>query len=246
MERKIHLAVLLIACAISQIQAKNPDEIFYNAYIRNDRLLWKATLDQMQHQQNQTSAVRLQLLDYHYGYIGWCLQEKQNKEAARYLALAESLIETLEKDTQTTPHIYIYKSIVYGFKIMLNHWKAPVFGPRSLSFARQALQNDKTNPVVYIQLGNIEYFKPPAFGGSKSEALNYFIKAEKLMESNLNKNFRNWKYLNLLRTIAQIYDESGDWRSSIEYCQKILRTEPGFHWIKNQFYPELLKKHVQQ
>lgn len=62
------------------------------------------------------------------------------------------------------------------------------------------------------------------------------------MEKNMNEINENWNYLCLLIVIAQSYSYLDEFQSSISYFEKILKIEPGFGYVKNELYPEVLKK----
>ena len=126
----------------------------------------------------------LELVNYQYGYIGYCIGFKKRDEARRYLALAENNIEILEKRNYKLSDIHAYKCAFYGFKIGLNKLSAPVNGMKSLDHAKKALELDNENYFAWIQYGNIQFYMPAAFGGSKKEGIEYFLKAKQMLEKN--------------------------------------------------------------
>ena len=83
---------------------------------------------------------------------------------------------------------------------------------------------------------------PAIFGGSKNVALEYFQKAEQLMEMNNKILMQDWNYLSLLSMIALTYEELKQFGEAKKYYEKILKTEPGFQWVKNVLYPAIIKK----
>jgi tetratricopeptide (TPR) repeat protein len=117
-----------------------------------------------------------------------------------------------------------------------------VNGQRGLNHGRKAVELDPQNYLGWIQLGNAYFYMPKSFGGSKQVAFENYDKARKIMEKDPSLTKNNWNYLSLLVTIAQShtyleqYDKA---RSEYEY---ILKIEPGFQYVKNSLYPELLKK----
>jgi hypothetical protein len=62
------------------------------------------------------------------------------------------------------------------------------------------------------------------------------------MEKNKEDLHEDWNYLNLLTVIAQTYSYLKDYKLSKQYLEKILIIEPRFTWVKNELYPELIKK----
>ena len=241
MERKKYtLIILVLLVGIGEIQATYKADI-YSAYVSGDMGRWKNIIDQMDKVVNKDNDLLLELVNYQYGYIAWCIGEKRNSEARRYLNLAEANISLLERNKFKLSMINAYKSAFYGYRIGLNVLQAPFIGPKSVECARKSMELDPSNPFGYIQYGNSQYYMPAMFGGSKEEALKYYLKAEKLMASFPDFTEGNWNYLNLLTVIAQAYNETNDPVTAKSYYEKILKLEPDFVWVKNELYQDLLK-----
>ena len=62
------------------------------------------------------------------------------------------------------------------------------------------------------------------------------------MGKNKEEISKNWNYINLLTIIAQSYALIKDYEKAKLYYEKILVIEPGFNWVKNELYPEMIKK----
>ena len=60
------------------------------------------------------------------------------------------------------------------------------------------------------------------------------------MESGAVKT--DWNYLSLLPQIAKAYEELKDYKNAENYYRKILSVAPDFAWVKNELYPQFLKK----
>lgn len=242
MERKKYLTLfILFLFGLMSINASNKTEI-YKAFISNDMSLWKKTIDEMHQQKSKTNDFRLELLNYQYGYIAWCIGNKKSELAEFYIDLGEKNIHLLEKTAAYNSLVNSYKSAFFGYRIGLNKLKAPFIGPKSVECAKLAIKLDAKNPYGYIQYANSQFYMPPVFGGSKKIALDYFTKARILMERNQSKIIQDWNYLSLLTMIAKSYSELKDFNNAKLYCEKILKVEPDFLWVKNELYPELLKK----
>jgi hypothetical protein len=242
MERtKRYIMCLLLFWAFAGIKASYKSDI-YNAYLTNNLAGWKNIIDQMETITIKNNELLLELVNYEYGYIAWCIGNKRNEEAKKYLTLAEKNISKLVKTNQHLSLVNSYKAAFYGYRIGLNILLAPFIGPKSMDCAKMAIKLDANNPFGHIQYAYIQYYMPPVFGGSKTEALRSFIKAKDLMEKNEKDTYQNWNYLNLLTTIAQTYSDLNDFKASRMYYEKILKREPGFGWVKNKLYPQLLKK----
>ncbi len=221
--------------------ADNRSEI-YQAYISNRMERWKGIIDKLNAQPQSKEAERLDLLNFQYGYIAWCMGNKRKDEAEKYIDQADNNIEILEKSAYNLSMVYAYKSALYGYKIGLSVWKAPILGPKSKKYMQMAIKSNPANPYGYIQEGNSLYFMPAAFGGSKKEALRYYLKAKALMENQKKSTVADWNYLSLLVSIGMTYTELGDLNSAKSTYETILRIEPHFDWVKNKLYPGLLQK----
>ena len=237
------LVILMVVIGQSVLYADYKAEI-YHSFINNDMAQWKSLIDEMQQKENKKNDFLWELVNYQYGYIGWCLGNDKSREAEHYLSLAEHNLSILQQSTENVSMIYAYKTAFYGFQIGLNIWKAPLIGSKSIESARQAVDEDPMNPYAYIQLGNIEYYRPEVFGGSKSRALYYYLKARQLMELDQNQNSitGDWNYLGLLTIIANTYFETGSIIMAKKYYERILEIEPDFGWVRDELYPRVLKE----
>jgi len=241
MERKIRTLILfLMITATAGAEAQNKAEI-YSAYISGDMEQWKNVIDRMEEVKSRDNSFLLELVNYQYGYIAWAIGVKQNSEARRYLKLAEANLAVLEGNRYKLSMVNAYKAAFYGYRIGLNVLQAPFIGPKSVESANLAMKLDPSNPYGYIQYGNSQYYMPAMFGGSKEEAIKHYLKAEELMASDEEFAENNWNYLNLLTVLAQAFSETGDPASAKEYYDKILKIEPGFIWVKDQLYKDLMK-----
>jgi hypothetical protein len=242
MERtKYRLIFILLIFFSAELEASFRSEI-YHAYIDNKMELWKNVIDRMDAIENKSDTVLLELVNYQYGYIGYCIEYDKKDEAKKYLNLAIKNIEFLEQKKYNPSTITAYKSIIYCFRISLNKILAPVLGIKSFETARSAVELDKENYFGYVQLGNIQFYIPSSFGGSKKEALKYFLIAKELIEKNPENTNENWNYLSLLVIIGQSYYYLNDYASAKKVYENILILEPGFLYVKKELYPKLLKK----
>lgn len=238
MERTLYLITFMLFI-ISKMPAQTSyKEKIYNCYINNKMNDWKTIIDKMNEKENKSDEYTLELLNYQYGYIGWCLGNDKEDDAEKYLDLAIENTEYLENKNYQLSMINGYKSALWGFKIGLAFYKAPFLGPESIDFAKKSIELDKNNYFGYLQSGNIEFYMPAAFGGSKTLALKYYKKAETL----LTDKKENWNYISLLIVIAQAYTKTGHYEKAKKYCEKILSIEPDFDWIKNILLPEINRK----
>ncbi len=204
--------------------------------------IWKRIIDKLEADKPGESDDLLELVNYQYGYIGYCIGFKKREEAKKYLVLAEKNIEILEKRNYDPSNINAYKCAFYGFRIGLNKLTAPVYGIKSIDHARSAIKLGGDNYFAFIQYGNILFYMPAAFGGSKEEGIEYFLKAKAMLEKNKAGLHENWNYLSLLVIIGQSYTYLNHFGAAKAVYEDILKLEPDFLYIKNELYPDLLKK----
>jgi len=243
MERKKRFTILamLLAFSFYTLSAQYKVSI-YNAYIGNNMDKWKAIIDEMQTQKKKSDEFLLELINYQYGYIGWCLGNNEKKQAITYLKLAENNLEDLEKSSLYPSYVNAYRSAFYGYSIGLNKLKAPFVGPKSINAAKQSMEENPGNPFGFIQYANAQFYMPPVFGGSKTEAIEYYKLAQDIMEKDRDNLTNDWNYLSLLANMAEAYAEIKEYEKAEEYYKHILNTEPNFLWVKNELYPNFLKK----
>lgn len=237
MERKKYLLVASIVCGLLPVFGKNNSAI-YKAYVQGNMQDWKKTMDAYKPSTNEQ---KLEVINYQYGYIAYCIGTEKDEEAKSYLQKAELLTSKLEQQQYKLPMIYAYQSAFEGFQIGLSPYKAPFIGPQSKALALKSVDLDSNNYFVYIQLGNIAFYTPPLLGGSKAEAMKNYLKALSLMEKHPDDLKYNWNYLNLLATIINAYSELGNYELAQTYCIKTLAIEPEFDWVKNKLYPKIIK-----
>lgn len=242
MERaKYRLIIIMVFLASQQINASNKSDI-YSAYINNKMDQWKGVIDRMNALPDKSNELLLELVNYQYGYIGYCIGFKREAEAKRYLGMAQKNLDILDKNKNNSSVINAYKSAFYGFRIGLNPITAPVNGIRSIDCAKTAMKLDPQQWFGYVQHGNIQFYMPSTFGGSKKEALEYYLKARDLLEKEAGSLSQDWNYMSLLIVIGQTYTYLKDYDSAQKTYNYILDIEPGFTYVRDDLYPKLLKK----
>ena len=223
------------------LRASNKEDI-YNCYVNNRMSDWKSLIDKLSIPAEKNNEMLLELVNYQYGYIGWCLENDHNDEALVYLKLAEGNVKLLEAKKFELSLINAYKSALYGYHIALSKFSAPFIGPKSSDCAKQAMLLDPNQPFGYIQMGNVRFHMPPLMGGSKSDAIGYYLKAKVMMEKNGSEIHGDWNYLSLLTTIAKAYEAINDNAKAKLMYEEILKFEPNFTRARDELYPQLLEK----
>ena len=244
MERQkyIFMIAILILTSVSPVWASSYKSKIYDAYISNNMAKWKTIIDEMENSKSKDKVFLMELVNFQYGYIGYCIGAEKMDEAEKYLDLAEENLEKAEKSGVDASEISAYKSAFYGYEIGMNKMKAPFIGPKSVKYSKLSMEQNPQNPMGYIQYGNSQFYMPPVFGGSKAEAVEHFKKAEKLMEKDNAKIENDWNYLSLLALIGQSYFAMEDYKNAKIYYEKALKVEPKFMYVKNELMPQLVRK----
>jgi len=242
MERTKHsiIILILIICSL-KLDASNRSEV-YSAYVNNNMELWKKVIDRMNAIPGKSNELILELVNYQYGYIGYCLGYDKKNEARLYLDLAQKNIDYLEKQKFRLATVNAYNAAFCGFRMGINPLFVPYNGVRSMDYAKKAMELEKENYLGLVQLGNIQFYMPKSIGGSKKEGIGYFIKAREILEREPDGIRENWNYLSVLILIGQSYYYLNDYASAKGIYEYILKLEPGFTYVRDELYPRLLNK----
>lgn len=239
LKRTIFLVSLTLLLTGLSSWAMSPKQSIYQAYVRADMQLWRMIIDSLHAEANKTMEQELELLNYEYGYIGWSISQKKKQVARTYLKRYEARLSRITR-RETQGLRSAYRSAYYGFEIGLNKAKAPFLGRKSVREAERSIELDPKSWLGYVQLGNIDYYKPSLFGGSKEEALKYYLKAEQLLL--IHGADRDWNLLSLWAQIGLTYEALDKPQEAEIYYLKALDVEPQFKWVRDELYMNLKKK----
>lgn len=249
MERTEYYKYLLIAWLFLLGQnvnsaSENPKEQVYRAFISSQMDLWEQVIRELEQKKStRTDDESLQLVNYYYGYIGWAIGEELNKEAKNYLKEAKTLVEELTDQYPENPDLYAYTGAFLGYEIGLNKIKAVVLGPESMKNIDRAIELDPGKFQGWIEKGNALFYMPRMFGGSKEKALEAYNKAVQLMEERPQQLKGDWMYLNVLIVLGQSYEKTGQLEQAKSVYEKVLRIEPDMTWVRDELYPDFMKKY---
>lgn len=242
MERsKYILLILLVSLRCTLVQASHQSLIFeaYNTGAKDD---WEAAIIEMDKLKPKSNAFVLELLNYQYGYIAWCVGANDEKKAEKYIELAGKNIDYLLYRKYQIAKMNVYMAAFCGFKMGLDSYRAPFLGAKSESYINSALAFHSGEPRVYIQKANSLYYMPAAFGGSKTELVGYYRKALGLMEDNKQEYRSDWNYLNLMVIIGITYAEREDYQEARLFYLMALEVASDLWYGKQELYPDLIKK----
>lgn len=230
------MILLLLVCRTAS--ADYTDEQLYHAYLSGDISIWGEYIAGCQWEE-LSSKERTRLINYEYGYIP-VEADKNNPQCRQLLDAYWNHLER-HKSVLTPSQYAAYKSSAHAYEYLLNKNKLMSDGLASFKLAHRAVDLDGKNPVALSLSGNVSFYAPSLFGGSKKKALQFFLEAERIMEADTAYRYL-WNYPALQLCIAQCYEKRGDREKAIAQCRKILSIHPDFLYVRDEYLPSLLQK----
>jgi glycosyltransferase involved in cell wall biosynthesis/tetratricopeptide (TPR) repeat protein len=227
-----------VAQADREMRERYQNQI-YEAYVLNRMPQWTNTLRSMEaaYVRRPEPALLYDILLAQYGLIGYYLGSDDKQQGEYHLERAEKNLEELKKHPAYKSGSLAFEGAFLAFRITLRPIRSVQLGPRSYRRIDEALEADRTNPRVWIEKGNAAFFTPPIFGGSKTDAIEHYSMAIRLLEAGMPNNYR-WLYLSTLVSLANSYEKTGDLNSAIRVLEKALDFEPRFSWVKDEMLPD--------
>lgn len=240
--KQIRIIVLTMLCPVLLCGQTKLQSDTYVAFLLHDVTKWESTALNFEKRAdlNKTSDL-LQLIHLYYGWTSELIDKKLNKKAESNIQKSEAWIDKLLKKEPNNAEALNYKGVFLSYQISLNRAKAPILGGQALSLIKKAYSISPNNVQVLFDNGNAYYYPPKVLGGSKKEALKYFQKAIQIVERQNDTN-RNWIYVQMLMLEARCYELDGNLSKAKTGYEKTLNVEPDFKIVKENFYPQLLKK----
>ncbi len=235
------MITLLLSTQLGFSQSTYSDSI-YKAYSRGKMDKWLEIMNSCEKNVNQDNDEELlELISYYYGYTAWAIGAEKYDTAEKYIDKSEEIIDALLEKSPKNPTLLAYKGAYIAFTIGISKLKAIYLGPRSMKYINKSIELDPENIQGNIEKGNSMYYRPSAFGGDKSEAIEYYLKAVKSFEKQ-ELVVNNWMYINTMTALGQAY-EATDQIALAKLCyEKIIRIFPNFMWVEDELYPDLLKR----
>ena len=240
MERKKNKLIILIILLVIGIVTANAQKkdlsyyqcAFFESYRAGNMAPWPSLIAEMEKVHSSDLAFQTELIKAMYGLVGYQIGSKQKDKARAYVDRGSDLLDVLLEKYPRNAQLNSLAGAFYGFKISLAFYKAPFYGPRSLSHIEKALTLDSKEPMGYIEKGNSLLYRPAAFGGDKLEALALYRKALHLMESQ-NSLQCNWQHMLLRAFILKTLYETNQEKQA-EAFQKAMEKDYGsMSWIKS-------------
>ncbi len=214
--------------------------MIYRAYVEDRMGLWENTLENMifEYRQHPTNELLYDIVLAKYGLTGYYLGTGKEDEGAKMLESAERWLTRLENTGKHTADAKLFRAAFNAFRITLRPIRATRLGPVSSRLINDALDLEPNNPHAHLEKGNMLFYAPPIFGGSKRRSIEHYARAVELFEQNMPTSQR-WLYLSTLVSLANAYQETGDTESAMRTFRKALSFEPEFKWVRDELLPEL-------
>ena len=237
------LFALVLFFPAAFIQAESAQKkIFYKTFVNREMYKWGELIHFTETTNPpRTIEQKLELVNYYYGYIGHLMNKKKYESAGDCIEKGQNLIDNIIKLSPNNTTALSYKGAFLGFKMGFSKVKAVYLAPKCMFEINKAYKQDHENALIIINKANLLFYSPSAIGGDKDDALQLYHKAMVLMEKNKDTD-QNWNYLNLLTTIAIGLDKTDKPREAKKMFEKILKLEPDFKWVRDDLYPNLLKR----
>ncbi len=172
--------VIAALCICISLSAQVTDRELLDAYRQEDMTVWKGYIDSLSLLHSFTPS----LLIYEYGYCGYIVAEAKKDgqdalmpEAKQYVQLFRQHVEEA-KSTLPVGHYEMWMSAVMVFELRL---KVSIHPIKAMSLAKDATRLAPNDPLTLSYYGTSLFYAPKPFG-SKSEALEWFEKAEPLFQ----------------------------------------------------------------
>ncbi|HOW25984.1 MAG TPA: hypothetical protein PK711_09975 [Bacteroidales bacterium] len=228
---KSFLSIMILVSVMNVVSSQESfNQELYRLYISNRMIGWETPMQRVK-KQLQLSPDRdlmVDLLLAEYGFIGYCFSQDRNDKAAEWIDDADALADQLISLDPSLSPVYAIKAAIYGFRITLHPAKAIFYGPKNQRNIDRAVELDPNEPLGWFVYGNSEFFRPAAFGGSRTKGIEYYRKAIGLIEKNTADTQNNWLYINMLMMLADAYERTSQPALARQTYEKILRVEPRF------------------
>lgn len=217
--------------------------MLYRAYVESRMSLWESTLASMEaeYKRHPDEGLLYDILLAQYGLTGYYLGIDEKRKGRDQLEKADTYLEIMEGNPSYIAEAKLFRAAFNAFRIGLRPWLGVRLGPQSERLINDAISLKKNYPRGWIEKGNLMYYAPPVFGGSKTKAIEHYKQAILLMENNMQNNHR-WLYLSTLVSLAQAYENTGDQEKALKTLNKALEFEPGFAWVNEELLPKIKSK----
>jgi tetratricopeptide (TPR) repeat protein len=226
--KNLILAITMVmAFLVTDLEAQSSACFFMETYAKGDLTGWEQEIRKIETQKPDDFSTNSESLLARYGYIGYLIGSNQNAKAKKFLDETEKMLEEWLKKKPGNARLLSIKAGLVGFRIGLSPMRAPFLGPRNVEAWEEALKNDPSEPMGWLEKGNSLLYRPAMFGGDSREAETAFRKALQLAKP----AGCDWSYMYIQVRLFEACKKNGK-QSEAESIRKKLQQKPGhFKWI---------------
>jgi tetratricopeptide (TPR) repeat protein len=228
------VGIILLAFQVSGVPKKDLAYyqcFFYESYRLGNMAPWPGLITEMENAKSPDVVWQTEMVKAIYGLVGYEIGAGKKDLARSYVDKADVYLDKLLKAHPDNAQLHSLSGAFYGYKIGLAFYKAPFLGPKSMSHIEKAIQLDPAEPMGYIEKGNSLMYRPTAFGGDKKEALIYYRKALKLMDTH-NKEKCSWQQMLLRAFILKALYETNQTAEANKYLLEMQKDYGSMNWIQ--------------
>ncbi len=178
--------IIVFACTIGIVSVKAQSAKYTEFMKKNVAMLDSVkTADDLQNSANNfdriANAEKTQWLPYYYEAYSLVMKSFMTKDPKAIDANCDkadealTMAESLSKDNS---EITTLKSMVLTARMQADQSRGMTMGPKSTMLLQQAMQQQPANnPRTLMQLSQMKFYTPAAFGGSKEKAIELLKKS---------------------------------------------------------------------
>lgn len=239
MERKTNKVLILIALLLIPpffVTAQKKDLAYYQcaffeSYRSGNMSPWPSLIAEMERVKTTDQEWQTEMVKAMYGMVGYQIGAKHKDLAKVYVTKADIYLERLLNAHPKSARLHSLSGAIYGYKIALAFYKAPFLGPKSMYHIEKAIELDPAEPMGYIEKGNSLMYRPTVFGGNKMEALTFYRKALKLMDTR-NTLKCDWQKMLLRAFILKGLYETNQNTEAKTFLNEMKKDYGSMEWIQ--------------
>ncbi|MFK7969135.1 MAG: tetratricopeptide repeat protein [Bacteroidia bacterium] len=238
------ISLIVIFSSAARVAPLDAKSLVYQGYCSNDVTQWTGGIGALKTayaSQPEDPQIIFELIRSQYGYIGFRLA-MEDEEVESDIDKALALTDVLSTKEGYASSAEAFRGALLALKIGLKPIRALILGPKSEKALKRALELDRSNPVAWVEMGNMKFHAPGIFGGSNEEAIQCFTKAIALFDQNPAQKINNWQYLHSVAWLGKAYERAENFPKAIEVYKRALRIAPNFLWVKKELLPDAQKK----
>lgn len=238
---KASILTSMLCLFISQGMAQENIEFehrLYDLYVDGKIADWESIITEMDasYQESGNRDLLYSMSFAQYGYIGYCISKDMESEAKAMIKEVFRNTNKLEEIYKGRHDILALQGALYGYKIMLSKFSAMYLAPKCFKLINTASESSGIYFNCSLEMGNLLFYTPGFLGGSKEEAINYYVNAVEILDTKVQRKEKDWLYINTLLILAKAYYETDSLHLSCELYERIISYESKADWIREEFY----------